>query len=70
MLLRDIGMHRETRGYAEALDAAGCVVEGRKDEQEDQREGELCAPQHLVQCSVRGEFRALAANSPRSLRPE
>jgi hypothetical protein len=55
VLLRDSGMHRETRGYAEALDAARCVGERRKNEQEDQREGELCAPQHLVQCSVRGD---------------
>ncbi len=51
VLRRGCGVGREGRSCGKALDAAGCTGQRRKHQQESQREGELCAPLHLVQCS-------------------
>ena len=51
VLRRGCGTRRKRRSCGEAADAARCAGQRRKHQQENQREGELCAPLHSVQCS-------------------
>ena len=53
LVLRGRGMRGWMRSCGQALDATGRAGQGRKHQEEDQREGELGAAQHWIQCNVR-----------------